>query len=127
MRQTATLTALAITASADAAAQIDITSKTTLVGIEWMVHTTTAAPSAGDYCRGQISLNSTLQDTNDANGHLANVGHGVALVTSGMAATFANGHSGPLAVTLEAGDRIYLNVKESGGASWNIHCVLHFK
>jgi len=115
----------AITASINAAAQLDITRKGRIVGVNTAL-VVDGAPTTGDYLRAEVSFSNAAQPTtNDAANIIAEFGFGGFLTTSGAGWLNGNAAAGPLSIPVQVGDRIYLNATEVGASTWRLAILLY--
>lgn len=115
-----------VTASTNDAAHIDMLRSGRLRCIQ-LTAAASGVASAADLLDVELSFNSTSQvTTNDANGVLAQMHCVTSLTTSGaLMATCTVAI--PTDIPVKSGDRIYINVVESGTGTWKIAAVLHLE
>jgi len=114
------------TASANDAAHIDIKGNGTIVGIDWAIYPT-AAVATGDQLVAELSFNSTAQASNDAANMVSVMAAAGFLTTSGACVSALNKWAGPMAIPVRLGDRICLNITESGASTWVIRAIVHVR
>lgn len=114
-----------ITATTNAAAQIDIVQSARVKAVQFSILCTDSAPAAGSLIRVELSSSSVMQsESNDAPSVLATCYAAIGFTTSGggqVAQNFMFLCDYPIA----AGERLYLNATEAGASTWIVNAVVH--
>lgn len=114
----------AVTATASAAAQIDIKRNGKILGIQWCI-TPNVAGAATDYIVAELSFYPTQQtQVNDPMGIIGMASAAATLATSGISSASVS-HNMVYGMETKVGDRVYLHALEAGTNTWQIDAVLY--
>lgn len=104
----------------------DVPNNTTIRGVTFAAAPTGA--TGGDYLEAEVSLSSSNQTaTNDAQGIIATAAWSVQGGGSPANASAVNGTVAiPANCPAKAGERVYLNYTENGGATWRTRALVWF-